>query len=297
MGNKILIVDDEAHMRELLRYNFKKEGYEVEIASNGIEGIDVVKKDRPDLIISDVMMPKMDGIEFCKTLRGRPESEAIPFIFLTAKGQLPDKIAGLRIGADDYITKPFIPKELIEMVNTRMKRVKVYKEGSEIDELTGIYNRKFMKERLASDLDKAGRLGLPLALGFIDVDAFGKVNDKYGHPVGDVVLKSLAESLSKSIKEDHALARYGGEEFVAIMLATAREEALRLMEEARARVENTKFSHEGKELDLKVTVSIGVSFYPEDAQDPDGLISCADKALFTAKNRGRNRVAVLSENE
>ena len=129
---KVLIVDDEAHIRELLKYNFAKEGFEVDAAANGLEGLERAKTGKPDIIISDIMMPKMDGIEFCMTLRKDPDLNSIPFIFLTSKGQLSDKIEGLKTGADDYLTKPFVPKELIEIVNTRLKRAKVYKERSDI---------------------------------------------------------------------------------------------------------------------------------------------------------------------
>lgn len=293
MNNKILIVDDESHMLELLRYNFKKEGYEVAVASDGAEGVESVKKEKPDLIISDVMMPRMDGIEFCKALREKEETNSIPFIFLTAKGQLPDKITGLKTGADDYITKPFIPRELIEMVNTRLKRISVYKEKAEIDELTNIYNRKYFKDKLASDLSKAERLGIPLALGFIDIDRFGEVNDRYGHPVGDIVLRDLAGVMKRLVSGENTLARYGGEEFVVIMPVSREDEDLKLMEEICRRVEDARFSYSGKEIELKVTVSIGVAFFPRDAKDADSIISAADRALYIAKNGGRNRVAAL----
>ena len=293
MQRKILIVDDERHMLELLKYNFKKEGYDVSLASNGEEGLQIVKKEKPDLVISDIMMPKMNGFDFCKALRNEKEFDSIPFIFLTAKGQLPDKIAGLKTGADDYITKPFIPRELIEMVNTRFRRAQVYKEKADTDDLTATYGRRAIKERLDEDVSRAKRLGVPLSLAFIDIDVFGKVNEEFGHPVGDVVLRDIANVIMQGVRQEDSVGRYGGEEFLVMMPATAVKEAYEIIENVRRNIENKKFNYQGKLLDLKITVSIGLAWCPQDAEDADKLISMADKALYLAKEAGRNKTMML----
>ncbi len=290
---KVLVVEDEAHMRALLEYNLKKENYDVDTAKDGCEGLEEVKKQKPDLIISDIMMPKMDGYEFCKTLREDRDTKTIPFIFLTAKGQLPDKVEGLRTGADDYITKPFIPKELIEMVNARLKRVEVYKKMADVDELSGLYNHRALQEHLTAETIRARRLGIPVSLGFMDIDLFRKINERYGHPAGDQVIKKLAAVMKDSIDKEDIVGRWGGEEFILIFPARTENEAFKRLEEIREKIGKTGFAEDG----LSITVSIGLSSFPDDAQTEDELIEKADKALFRAKSTGSNRTVSYSKME
>lgn len=294
---KILVVDDEKHMQELLKYHLLKNGYEVRVAGNGLEALAEVKQSKPDLIISDVMMPKMDGYEFCKKLREEDETKTIPFIFLTAKGQLPDKIQGLKIGADDYIVKPFNPEELMQMVKARSKRVEIYMEAANLDELTGIYNLRYLRERLKEELDKAIKTSQYLTVCFIDIDQFSKVNDTLGHPVGDQVIKRIAEIMKENIRISDILARYGGEEFVAVLEETNPEDAYRVMERVRNAIENERFRYKDKDLNIKVTVSIGVAGYPKNEKVGQELIEKADKALYMAKEQGRNRVVIYEEEQ
>ncbi len=293
----VLVVDDEKHMQELLKYHLLKNGYEVRVSGNGLEALAEVKQSKPDLIISDVMMPKMDGYEFCKKLREDDGTKTIPFIFLTAKGQLPDKIQGLKIGADDYIVKPFNPEELMQMVKARSKRVEIYMEAANLDELTGIYNLRYLRERLKEDLDKAIKTSQYLAVCFIDIDQFSKVNDTLGHPVGDQVIKRIAEVIKENIRFSDILARYGGEEFVAVLEETNPEDAHRIMERVRGAIENERFRYKDKDLNIKVTVSIGVAGYPKNEKVGQELIEKADKALYMAKEQGRNRVVIYEEEQ
>ena len=288
---RILIVEDEDHMLSLLRYNLGKEDYEIDVAHNGEEGLGEVKKNRPDLIVSDVMMPKMDGYEFCRELRKEPDTKTIPFIFLTARGQLPDKIEGLRTGADDYITKPFVPRELIEMVNARLSRVEIYKDMASSDGLTGFYNQKATKEYLGAEVIRAGRLKIPLSVGFMDIDLFRKINERYGHPMGDQVLKKLAEVIKGSVSREDIAGRWGGEEFVLIFPTKTEEQAFDRLEDIRKKIESVKFIDRGP----TVTISIGTSSFPNDADNADELVEKADKALFRAKSTGRNRIVRCSE--
>jgi len=288
-------VDDEKHMQELVKYHLLKNGYEVRVAGNGLEALDAVKQSKPDLIISDVMMPKMDGYEFCKKLREDDETKTIPFIFLTAKGQLPDKIQGLKTGADDYIVKPFNPEELMQMVKARSKRVEVYMEVANLDELTGIYNLRYLRERLREELDRAIKTSRYLVVSFIDIDQFGKVNDSLGHPAGDQVLKRIAEIIKENIRFSDILARYGGEEFIVILEETNQEDAYQVMERVRKAVESEKYKYKDRELNIKVTVSIGISSYPKNGGADQELIEKADKALYKAKESGRNKVLIYEE--
>ena len=287
---RILIVEDEDHMLSLLRYNLGREDFEIGVAHNGEEGLGEVKKNRPDLIVSDIMMPKMDGYEFCRELRKEPDTKTIPFIFLTARGQLPDKIEGLRTGADDYITKPFVPKELVEMVNARLSRVEIYKEMANSDGLTGFYNQKATKEYLGAEVIRAGRLKIPLSVGFMDIDLFRKVNERFGHPSGDSVLQTVAETIRGMMNKEDVAGRWGGEEFLLILPGVDESEALVRFEKIREEISRLTFRDKG----LKVSFSIGVAAYPNDASNAEELVKKADMALLRAKKTGRNRVVSFS---
>jgi two-component system, cell cycle response regulator len=288
---KILIVEDEDHMLSLLKYNLGKENYDINIAHNGMEGLSEAQKTKPDLIVSDVMMPKMDGFEFCRNLRKDPETKCIPFIFLTARGQLPDKIEGLRTGADDYITKPFVPKELIEMVNARLNRVEVYKEMAETDALTGLFNQKAMKEYLSAELLRAGRMKIPVSLGFIDIDLFRNVNKRFGHPSGDKVLAAVAEAIKNMTNKEDIVGRWGGEEFLIIFPGLDEKRSEDRLNKIKEKVSQLKF----EEKELSVSISAGISIFPNDSLVSDELIKKADDALFRAKQTGRDRVVIYSE--
>jgi two-component system cell cycle response regulator len=292
---KVLVVDDEKHMQELVKYHLLKNGYEVKVAGNGLEGIEAVERDKPDLIISDIMMPKIDGYEFCRRIRDNKDTKTIPFIFLTAKGQLPDKIQGLKTGADDYIVKPFNPQELIQMVKSRSRRVEAYLEEANLDELTGIYNLRYLRGRLREVLNKAIRLSQYLSICFIDIDRFGKVNDSFGHPAGDTVLKRVAELIKENIRFTDILARYGGEEFVVVMEGSKTEDAYRSMERVRQSIETANFKHKDKELELKITVSVGIAGFPKNGCADAELIEKADQALLRAKEQGKNKVIIYEE--
>jgi len=290
---RILIVEDEDHMLSLLKYNLGKEDFDIDVARDGEEGLCEVKKNRPDLIVSDIMMPKMDGYEFCRKLRKEPDTKTIPFIFLTARGQLPDKIEGLRTGADDYITKPFVPKELVEMVNARLSRVEIYKEMASSDGLTGFYNQKATKEYLCAEVIRAGRLNIPLSVGFMDIDLFRKVNERFGHPSGDSVLKTVAETLRGMMNKEDVAGRWGGEEFLLILPGNGESEALVRLENIREKISRLTFPDK----ELTVSFSIGVATYPGDALTAEELVKKADMALLRAKKTGRNRVVSFSSLE
>ena len=289
---KILVVEDDDRILTLLKYNLDRENFDVTTARDGIEGLEAIKAQRPDLVISDVMMPRMDGFSFCKALRKDPDTQGIPFIFLTARGQLPDKIEGLQDGADDYLTKPFDPRELMEMVNARMARTEVYKKIADTDGLTKLINRRALMDRLWREFKNLSP-DKRISVGFIDVDLFRKVNERFGHPAGDEALVAIANVLREiSVKSGFA-GRYGGEEFLVVLPGKDRKKAGPVLEDIRSSVEKLTFSQK----DLKVTISAGIAGYPEDGKDPESLIAAADKALFRAKQTGSNRVVMFSEME
>jgi diguanylate cyclase (GGDEF)-like protein len=287
----IIVVEDEENMRSLLSYNLEKEGYDVATANNGEEGLLQVREHHPDLIISDVMMPKMNGYDFCLALRDDVATQGIPFIFLSAKGQLPDKFEGLNRGADDYITKPFNINELLAMVKTRMKRVDIYKHIADTDELTSLLNRRALLEHLHGDIERARKFGRNLCVGFLDIDLFRKINERYGHPAADIALAKLAQTIKGMLHERDFAGRYGGEEFLVVLADKDRDKALCVLEDIRSVIEKMIFDVPT----LRVTLSIGAACFPEDAGDMEQLIDASDKALLVAKHTGRNRVIMFSK--
>lgn len=289
----ILVVDDSRVVRETISGGLKKAGYNVLTAENGSEGLELVKQSVPDLIISDIVMPEMDGMEFLKALREDPKTEAIPLIFLTAIDEMDNKIMGFQAGADDYITKPVKIEELLVRVAAKLERMKFLRERADLDGLTGLYNRRYFDEKLSEVTTYFRRYESPLSLSIMDIDHFKKVNDNYGHPVGDFVLRELAKITKKNIRDTDIAARYGGEEFAIIMPQTAKFNAYVAMERLRSTIESHKFVEPEKKLGLSITVSIGITqFLPQH----DGLIELierADGALYKAKKNGRNRVETI----
>ena len=162
------------------------------------------------------------------------------------------------------------------------------------DGLTGLYNHRHFHERLALEVERSQRSGLPLSLLMLDVDYFKQFNDTFGHPAGDEVLRQLARVLVDSRRVNDVVARYGGEEFALILVDTAKFTAAKAAERVRERVSSHDFS-EAAPRASRLGVSIGVATFPDDGGDAEALVRAADTALYAAKHAGRNRVVLASE--
>jgi len=306
---RILVVDDHEDNIELLRARLEARGYEVEGASDGQAALDAVERICPDLILLDVMMPKMDGMEVVRRLKAKSEANELPFIpviMQTALDSTENKVEGLDAGADDYITKPINFAELEARVNSllRIKALQVTlkareKELSELndqltrisltDGLTQIENRRSLNERLHEMWQHSVRLHEPISLVMCDIDKFKSVNDNYGHQAGDSVLKEFAQVLKGEAREIDRVGRYGGEEFLLVLPGTVLDAAVTFAERLREKVEGHTFTYEGGT--LKRTMSCGVASSPHPkVRDEDSLLRAADDALYVAKETGRNRV-------
>jgi two-component system, cell cycle response regulator len=306
---RILVVDDHEDNIELLRARLEARGYEVEGASDGQAALDAVERICPDLILLDVMMPRMDGMEVVRRLKAKSEANELPFIpviMQTALDSTENKVEGLDAGADDYITKPINFAELEARVNSllRIKALQVTlkareKELSELndqltrisltDGLTQIENRRSLNERLHEMWQHSVRLHEPISLVMCDIDKFKSVNDNYGHQAGDSVLKEFAQVLKSEAREIDRVGRYGGEEFLLVLPGTVLDAAVTFAERLREKVEGHTFTYEGGT--LKRTMSCGVASSPHPrVKDEDSLLRAADDALYVAKETGRNRV-------
>ncbi len=283
---KILIVEDSSSMINYIRSGLENEGYNILLARNGIEAIKVMENSVPDLIISDIIMPEMGGMELRNYMQNNYRLNLIPFIFLTVKTEFNDKIKGLEAGADDYITKPFKTEELLAIIRARLNRYKLLGDLIKYDKLTGLYNRRELEERLADDLNRARRYKKILTIAMLDIDHFKNVNDTYGHMTGDIVLKHVAAKCKEEIRDVDYAGRTGGEEFVIVMPETVKEHGLLAVNRIRLAVSRMSIG----ESQIKVTISGGIASAPEDSLNLEDLLSFADMALYRAKDAGRNNV-------
>ncbi len=289
---KILVVDDDGSIRRVIRMDLEKAGYIVYTAYNGIEGLEMVKEVEPDLIISDIEMPKMDGVEFYEKLRA--EDTSIPFIFLTGSSDEERKISVLKLGVDGYLTKPFSKKELIVRVESLLEKAKKINQNIYVDALPKVYNRKFLNEKLPAKIEKAIDTFTPLSVAMCDIDHFKKINDVYGHQAGDMVLSFLGNFLKTHVRGNDIVARYGGEEFLILLEGIGKKDAYNVMERLREALSKEEIDIDNGRK-IKITISIGISSFPDDGSTLKELIEASDIALYKAKNEGRNRV-ILAEN-
>jgi len=304
---KILIVDDIPVNIQLQKTYLASEGYEVVEAYDGVEALAKVESEAPDLILLDVMMPKMNGFEVCQKLKSSEKTWFIPVIIVTALNELQDKIRGIDSGADDFITKPFNKLELLARVRSLLRIKLLHEELEEkkreleqaneklrqlaiTDGLTGLYNHRYFKEQIIQEIHRASRHNLPVSLVMIDIDYFKHYNDHNGHPAGDVVLKTIAELLRDNIRKIDVAARYGGEEFSLILSETSRSSALVVANKMKNLVEDYPFAFEESQPNGQLTISMGIATYPEDGTTAQELLDKADQRLYRAKQLGRNRV-------
>jgi diguanylate cyclase (GGDEF)-like protein len=296
---KILIVDDSKLIAHVAKTILTKQGHEVLLAQDGKAGLEAAKSGQPDIILLDLIMPVMDGYEVCGHLKEEESTKEIPIIMVTSKAETADKVKGLQMGALDYVTKPFDEAELVARVNIHLRLRELYQavqeqnrqlqEMANRDGLTGLYNHRYFHEQLAQDFLRAKRYHEDLSCVLLDIDYFKKFNDTYGHQTGDVVLRTLAEVIERSIRDSDLAARYGGEEFALVLYHTDKPAAYEVAERLRQMVE----SHQVQDNDnvLHVTISAGIATFPHGrVHDSKELIEYADQALYKAKENGRNRV-------
>jgi diguanylate cyclase (GGDEF)-like protein len=303
---RILIVDDHEDNVELLRARLESWGYATESAMDGEQALQKVEAAPPDLILLDVMMPHIDGMEVARRVKSNTKLPFIPIIMQTALDTTEDKVEGLEAGADDYITKPIEFPELKARLRSmlRIKRLQEELEErerqlleanerlrymSQTDGLTGLDNRRHLEQQLDSMFAHAKRLNEPLSCVMCDLDRFKTVNDTYGHQAGDAVLKQFARILKNEAREKvDRVGRYGGEEFMLLLPGTVLDAAVTFAERVRKEVESRTFTFDGGT--IKRTASFGVAGWPHPKiASCDALVRAADDALYVAKETGRNR--------
>ncbi|UCG79497.1 MAG: diguanylate cyclase [Nitrospirota bacterium] len=308
---RILIVDDEPSLRAVLSQLLSEDGHQVVEAASGEDALEEFRKEKFQLVITDLKMDGMSGNDLLKSIKEiSPDTQ---FIIITSYASLDTAIIALRAGAYDYLTRPFDDIDIVSTVVNRVvekiglltkkrhlitslekkneelaKANNFLKELSIRDSLTGLNNHRYFQEALSIEIIRSRRYEHHFSLIMIDIDHFKKYNDTYGHPAGDVLLKEISNIFKERIRKSDLAARYGGEEFVLILPETSKQNAISVAENIREQVEQHVFSGSNAQPESRVTVSIGVAGFPEDGDNASALIKYADDSLYKAKAQGRN---------
>lgn len=298
---RILVVDDDHDNRRLVAATLQHEGYHVETAADGSEALLKVDRFLPELLLLDINMPGMSGIEVLRKLRLRQQYVSV--IFVTARSETNDVILGLDAGADDYIRKPFDPYELLARVRAKL-RIKdlndqltaanrKLEELIDIDDLTQLFNMRSIYPKIDKEIKRAQRYNRSVAVVMMDMDNFKNVNDTHDHLFGSFVLSSVGQLIRQNIRDADFAARYGGDEFLIVLVETNADGAERFSERLRKVVQDYTFAT--KDCSMKLSASLGVAVMDQRTPDVDArtLVRVADNLLYEAKYAGKNCVRVV----
>jgi diguanylate cyclase (GGDEF)-like protein len=302
MKETILIIEDEEDILALLSSLLENEGYKIITACNGREGLEKFQEHNPDLILTDVKMPIMDGIEVLREVKTKESDTEV--IILTGHSDEATAIDCLRLGAYDYFCKPLedidvlltAVERVLEKRNLELKNRALIQQLEEMaikDSLTGLYNYRHLQKCLDEEIERSRRYGHRFFILMIDADHFKDLNDIHGHLFGDNVLKKMGELISQELRSSDRLFRYGGEEFVVIMNEISKDDVTNAISRLMATIRNHTFTFEDQK--AKITVSMGGAFFPEDADSKVNLIKKADQALHRAKESGKDRFECASD--
>ncbi|MBD2019982.1 response regulator [Leptolyngbya sp. FACHB-36] len=286
---KVLIVDDDPQLLALLRSLLEPWGLKLTLLDNSEQFWDVLEQTAPDLLILDVEMPNLSGIDLCQVVRNDPRWNEVPILFLSAHTDAETVQQVFRVGADDYVHKPIVPPELVARVLNRLERSHILRQLAETDPLTGLSNRRKSTQELTRLLRLAERQQQSLCLMVLDLDNFKQVNDQHGHEVGDRVLMQLSEFLRRTCRSEDVVARWGGEEFVIGMYGASRDHGVMRLTTILEVFRNQEFQG-ANERSFRATFSAGVAAYPQNGADLQSLYRAADAALYQAKQAGRDRI-------
>lgn len=293
----LLVADDEPDAREALSQVLAPE-YDVASASDGQEALDLARAEHPDVVLLDIVMPRLDGFEVLERLRHDPATADIPVIFVSGRGDDAVKVRSLDLGAVDYLQKPFSERELRARVERTLRLVRsqtALRELAQTDALTGLANLRAFRARVDEEVKRARRYRTPLTCVMADMDNLKPINDELGHAAGDRAIAAVAAVIREELRETDFGARYGGDEFVILLPHTTGEEGHVFAERVCTRLHETVLEVSGERVPLGA--SFGVACLPEEDGDDagaDALVRAADAALYVAKRAGRGRVALAA---
>jgi two-component system, cell cycle response regulator len=294
---RVLIIDDSPDVHRLMTVRLKNEGVELFSALNGQEGLAKAAELKPTLILLDLEMPGMHGVEVLKELKANAITHDCAVMVVSANQHATDKVKAFDLGAVDYITKPFELTELRVRLRLALKMqelIHMLAQRAQLDGLTGLWNRAFFNTRWEQEYARSLRYKTPISIAFLDIDHFKSINDTFGHSAGDTALCGVAKLLVRECRQSDLVCRYGGEEFVVMMPETAAADAAGVCERIRAAIEANSWP---RHPDRKITVSIGIAGgRATDTITKDAWVDVADKNLYAAKHAGRNQVVTTDMN-
>jgi diguanylate cyclase (GGDEF)-like protein len=288
-GAVVLAVDDDAEMLLVLDRILEPHGIKALTLSDPRRFWSSLEENSPDLVILDIDMPGISGIDLCRTVRNDPRWAVLPVLFLTRHGDPKTVREVFAAGADDYVVKPVVGLDLVTKIENRLKRVWLHRALADSDALTGAVSKRRSVELLARLLRLSGRFSHPLCLAMIDLDRFKEANDQFGNASGDAVLRRLSHMLLRHFRGEDVVTRWGGEEFLVGMYGITKEVAVTRLEQLSEQFAAEEF-RSSKGDPFRVTFSAGVAEYPRDALDLPALLRAADQAMYRAKAEGRDRI-------
>lgn len=300
---KVLVADDSPVSRKLVESTLCSKQYPLLLAQSGQEALALFAQHKPAVVITDWMMPDLSGLELCQKIRADSRKSYTYIILLTSISEKDSLVQGLAAGADDYLTKPFNPDELLARVGVGKRIIdlqrkieaqnRLLEELALTDPLTGLPNRRAVQDHATMQLNSAARHGFPYWVAMADLDHFKRVNDTFGHEAGDFVLKRFAEILKANTRASDICGRMGGEEFILVMTYAGKENMQLVVERIRRQFEAEKFCFGGHP--VTVTASFGIAgFDGQERPDFNEIVTRADAALYSAKRAGRNQMRLSS---
>ncbi|AKU92044.1 response regulator [Vulgatibacter incomptus] len=287
---QILIVDDDPDFASHLQGLLEAERMAVHTVHDVPAMLERLTESRPDLLLLDMELPGMSGMDACRLVRMTPDMQDLPILFLTAHTEISARIEAFEAGADDYLAKPVIPQEILTRVRLRLERNRLLKERSDRDPLTGLLTRRALFEVLPARCAEARRHGRPITIALLDLDHFKKVNDAHGHLVGDRVLMRLGRLLAARFRAEDLRGRWGGEEFLLAFPGETPETVTAVLGRVLEEFSQVPFFDESGKTRFSCSFSVGIAGAPEDGSSTEALIQAADRRLYVAKRSGRGRV-------
>jgi diguanylate cyclase (GGDEF)-like protein len=287
---RILIIDDDELLAAHFQLVLEHAGMEALALSDPSQALDLVKSFRPELILLDLYMPDYPGADLARTIRQDDDWLAVPIVYLSSERDIGVQLSAMTRGGDDFLTKPISDKNLVTAVRIRALRARALSDLMYRDSLTGLLKHARIKDQLVVECERAKREDEALCAAMLDIDHFKKVNDTYGHAIGDRVIKALAQLLKQRARKTDILGRYGGEEFAVILPGCDIEMAMKILEDIRERFSRIEFAHPGGT--FSATLSGGVAQLSEKLSG-QSLLAAADEALYRSKQAGRNLISAV----
>lgn len=288
---RILIVDDDQELAMHIAMVLESSGMLVQIVTRPDQVMDALSAYHPELILMDMYMPECSGVDLVRMIRLQDDWLHVPVVYLSSEQDVDTQLGAMRVGGDDFLTKPVAEQHLLATIRVRVERTRLLGDLIARDSLTGLLTHARLKEQIKIEVARAHREGIPLTLAMLDLDHFKAINDTHGHAAGDQVIKACAHLLRQRLRQSDSIGRYGGEEFVVILPDCTIEAAVQLLEDIRRRLQTIRFVRD--HTDFSVSLSGGVATM-QDHPHPSDLLEAADRAMYRAKQSGRNRLCVAS---